>query len=167
MNWNVNNYLKGLAISHVDLQHTPEKPAFFREYSTSGILFDNSDFLNKMRYANRIALVSQFNEDGGINGVNADSHSAVNTGAIYIISKTIDKDIEQARQKSKEVLIDIISKIIYDSENNIIPSEIQFDIKSIDINTIGMIADTYFGISAFMKYTDFSLCFNYKPDKWI
>jgi len=158
-----NEYFKQIAISHKDIAHTDEEPAYFREYSSIKILFDNSDFLDKMRYAKRFALVSQFNKDGNYTGKTADNKFRIYTGAIYLITRIIDKTIDEAFEATNSVLEDIIARMEYDMDNENIP--FTFRLNEIAVHNIGEIADGYYGLTAFMSYLE-PACTDYNPEKW-
>lgn len=164
--FDINVYLKILAQMHVELQDTEEKPAFFREFSTSKILFDNSDFLNKMRYAKETVMVSQFNGEGRISGPNEDSLADSNSGAIYILTRANKSNMDEAQLKCKTILKDMVARIVHDKEQNLIPENVNFDLAG-EFNNIGMIADSYYGVVLFLSYVDYSLCLQYNSDKWI
>jgi len=158
-----NEYFKKIAIEHKDIAHTEDAPAFFREYSSIRILFDNSDFLDKMRYAKRFVLVSQFNKDGSITGKTADNKFRVYTGSIFLISRIIDKTIDKAFDDTNEVLEDIISRIEFDMDNENIP--LTFRLNDIAIHNIGEIADGYYGIMALLSYFE-PTCTEFNAAKW-
>ncbi len=158
-----NKYFKQIAISHVDIADTEEKPAYFREYSSIQILFNNSDFLDKMRYAKRFALVSQWNMDGNINGPNADQKIRTHTGSIYLISRLITKDIDQAYKDTNSVLEEILAKMEEDQTEGKIP--FTFNLNDIPIFSLGEIADGYYGHIALMSYKE-SACKAVDPKKW-
>lgn len=161
--FNPNSYFKQLAIEHVDIKHTDEKPAYFREYSSMRILFNNSDFLDQMRYANRTALVSQFNGDGGISG-KPDSKVQTYTGSIYIITRIIDKDKDEAFALTTKILQDIFARMQEDLDNMIIPITMSLnDIKIISLDEIG---DGYYGHTAMMAYKESAECIAYDSNKW-
>ena len=166
MNWNPNSYFKEIAEKHKEIAHTEDKPAFFREHSASKLLFDNSDFLNKMRYVKDIALVSQFNGDGYLTGPNDDQLYMKNTGAIYIIKKVFDGNIGAARNKAKEILKQIIAKMRSDKEAEISKVSHFFEMNNIQIVSVGMIADKFYGLAAFMTYAE-SECTEINPDVWL
>ena len=160
-----NEYFKQIAISHVDIAHTTDKPAYFREYSAIKILFNNSDFLDNMRYAKRFALVSQFNKEGNFAGINADNKYRNYSGAIYLISRVIDKSIDQAFEDTNSVLEDIIAKMENDIDAEVIP--MTFRLNDISVHSLGQIADGYYGLVAFLNYSDFQgACKPYNSDKW-
>jgi hypothetical protein len=163
MSFEPNDYFKKIAISHVDIAHTDDKPAYFREFSSVKILFNNSDFLDKMRYAKRFALVSQFNKDGNYSGPNSDSLFRNYTGAIYLISRIIDKTIDQAFTDTNRVLDDIIAKIGNDMDTEQIP--FTFRLNEISVHSLGEIADGYYGLVAFLSYIEPS-CNVFDAAKW-
>ncbi|NHZ84402.1 MAG: hypothetical protein GWP19_00795 [Planctomycetia bacterium] len=158
-----NAYFKEVAISNKEIKHTDKTPAFFREYSLINILFNNSDFLDKMRYAGRYVLVSQWNRDGGYAGPNIDNKRRIYTGAIYLISRIIDKTIDQAYSETSRTIDDIISKIEYDQDQGQFPLTMRTN--EITITSLGQIADGYYGLAAFMSYFE-SACNVYDQKKW-
>ena len=164
INFDPNAYFKQLAIEHVDIKHTEDKPAFFREYSTLKILFNNSDFLDKMKLAKRTGLVSQFNEDGSITGPNADNKIRVFTGAIYIITRIIEKDKGEAFIFTNIILKDIIARMQKDLDENNIP--ITMKLNDIPIRSLDEVADGYYGHMAMLAYTESAECYEYNADKW-
>lgn len=158
-----NAYFKQIAISNKEIMHTDEKPAYFREYSLINILFNNSDFLDKMRYAARYALVSQWNQDGNYGGPNTDNKLRTQTGAIYLISRIITKTIDQAYKETSATLDDIIAKIEKDQDEGNFPLTLKTN--EIAITSLGQIADGYYGLGAFMSYQE-SACTVYDANKW-
>jgi len=167
MNWDANEYFKTeIAEKHKDIAHTEEAPAFFREYSTSKILFDNSDFLSKLRYAKNIALISQFNGEGLLTGANDDSLFYKNTGVIYILKKVFDGNIGAARDKTKEIFKQIIAKMRLDMNPEIRKVPHFFELNNIQIVPVGMIADKYYGLAAFMTFAE-PECTEIDADVWL
>ncbi len=163
----INAYFELLATEHNKIYHTEDAPAFFKEFSTSRIIFDNSDFLAKMRYVKDTALIAQWNEDGGWDGPNHDKRYRYYTGAVILLQRVRDGDITGARSECNSIFEDIISRIEYDSEQGTIPQNVQFYLNETTAHAIGMIADKYYGIMYMMRYRDFASCTPYNPDTWI
>jgi len=161
-----NQYFKQIAESHKEIQHTELAPAFFREYSSSKVLFDNSEFLSKMRYVKRIGIVSQFNNDSNFFGPHADAHFKSISGAVYVIMKVIDKDFQEVQNKTKEIINDIFCKLENDSEQGLISQEINIKLNDISFHTLGLIADNYYGAVMFINFFQ-PFCQTYNPDKWL
>jgi len=166
MKFNPNEYFKSIAISHKEIQHTTENPAFFREFSSSKILFDNSDFLDKLRYAKQTALVSQFNGDSNTFGRSSDNLSKEYMGVVFIISKITDKNIDAVILKTESIIEDIIAKIQYDSDNEILSPALSFKLTNIHASAVGIIANNYYGHAVFLNYT-LPNCVAYNQDKWL
>ena len=158
------SFYKECAIHHKEILHTEEKPAFFREFSTAKILFDNSDFLVRMRKANETILVAEFNGDGAIISKNLDQKAREYYGAVFLLEKVKVTDydgIEAARKKLIEIWEDIDALTISKIRKGEI---IAFDYRT-KITSIGQIADSYYGISIFVSYTQ-GYCPKYNPEKW-
>lgn len=164
-----NEYFKGLAISHKDIKHTENKPAYFREYSSANILFGISDFFPKMGIAGSVSLVSQFNKDGNYEGSNDDSLKKVNTGTIYIIKKVKSNNIDGAFNDTYAIWQDIFTKIKKDEAEGVFNvCEVNFKFGDSRVFALGMIADGYYGIAVFINIMDPSdgSVLEYDPDKW-
>ena len=160
-------YFKEVAVKHKQISHTDEKPAFFREFGSANILFNNSDFLTKMRDCANTALVAQFNEDGGINANNIDNNSRTYDGAIYLIRKVDVTDYDGIESTRKDLILiwnDIYAKLSNDiRKEQFHPSPSGLNFK---IYAIGMIADSFYGIAILMSYSE-KYCVKYDASKWI
>ncbi len=162
-NFNPNDYFKQLAIEHIDIQHTEDKPAYFREYSTVRILFNNSDFLDKMKYMKRTGLVSQFNNDGGTSGGH-DSKNRIFTGAIYVITRIINKSKDEAQAHCKQIMNDIFARMQHDMEGMTIP--ITTELNNIKYHSLDEIADGFYGLAGLISYQESAECIVYDSSKW-
>jgi len=160
-------YFKTIAEKHILIQHNDATNlAFFREFDTSSMLFDNSDFLAKMRKVAKTALVVQFNEDGGVKGSSIDNKFRYKDGAVYLIKKvkvTDYNEIEAARKEMSSIWDDIYSKLQTDIRTFKIPQLFDLDVS---IKSIGMLADSFYGIAIFMSYSE-NYCYKFKPDNWL
>lgn len=164
----VNDYFKQLAISHKDILHTEDAPAYFREYSSAKILFGNSDFLTKMRYTKNIALISQFNKDGSYSGTDDDRFRKNNIGTIYLIKKVKANEVDDAFDSTYAVWQDIYTKMVKDEGDEVFGA-INFKFRESYVHSLGMIADGFYGIAVFINYDDFQdgSCLIYDAEKWI
>jgi len=160
-------YFKTIAEKHNLIKHSDESNlAFFREFDTSSIIFENSDFLTKMRKVAQTALVVQFNEDGGVKGNSIDNKFRYKTGAIFLIKKVKVTDfnsIESTRKEMSSIWDDIYTKLQIDIRNRIIPPLFDLDVS---IKSVGMIADSYYGLAVFMNYSE-KYCVKYNPNNWL
>jgi len=148
--WKPNDYFKEIAIHHILLQHTEAKPAFFREFSSSRILIDNSDFLLKMRKSGDNILVSIFNGEKRY-AEDIDNNTRINTGSILLLKKVKDiTGVDAAREELDGIWEDINAKI----KQDIRTSAIQLFGYSAQAVPIGMIGDSYFGLAFFISYAD-------------
>jgi hypothetical protein len=164
--FDINAYLKSLAESHADLLHTESHPAFFKEYSTNRILFDNSDFLNKLRYVKDNALVAQFNLEGGWDGPNQSQIHSFQSGAVFILSRLQpDEDAEAARDRCHRIFKDIKARIAFDIDSEIIPPTVSFDM-NMRAHPVGMLADKFYGMMYLFSFDDYADCLEYNAGKW-
>ncbi len=162
--FNATEYFRQIATQNKAIAHNDEtNKAFFREFSSAKVLFDNSDFLAKMRDASDTVLVSQFN--GEINyDQRIDSGNRTNVGAIFLlkrVSATYYNAIEDARVALIAIWEDIYAKMKHDIETNVIC------MRSPDVQTnpVGMIGDSYYGISVFISYDEY-VNHRYDASKW-
>lgn len=158
----MNEYFKKIAETHKEILHTIDYPAYFREYSSSRLLINNSDFLTNLRNARDIILVSQFN--GDMRGNTIDNNSAHETGAIFLLKRVNIgnfEEIDQARDTLDQIWLDILAKI----KKNIRESELlifDFDWQKMPLGAIG---DNYYGLAIMMSF-DRIECANYDVSKW-
>lgn len=166
--FNANDYFKQLAIQHVELQHTEEEPAFFREYSSAKILLHYSDFLDNMRYNKRNVLISQFNYESNIGGQNSDSKIDIPTGSIYVIRKKQHEEGnetgDEVLKATRQIIEDIVLRLQHDSEQGNFP--VSIDMNNIRIVSMGEIADGYWGHTAFIQWLESFECKGYDETKW-
>jgi len=166
--FDINAYLKSLAESHSDLLHTEEAPSFFKESSTSRMLFNNSDFLNKLRYVKNNALVSQFNLEGGWDGPNQSQTHSFQTGSIFILSRLqpTDNDVESARNRCHKIFKDIKARMEFDTDSGTIPETVNFDF-NIRSYPLGMLGDNFYGMMYMIAFDDYNDCVTHNPDVWM
>ncbi len=156
-----NNYFKNIAISHIDIKHTEEKPAFFREYSSAKILINNSDLLEKMRYASNIILVSQFNGEKKFADT-LDNNSKTYIGSVFLLKKIIKQvDIDVIRNELSNVWEDIFARI----KKEIRTGQLKIGEVEAQQTPVGAITDNYYGIAVFFSYTEIN-CHSYNKNKW-
>jgi hypothetical protein len=159
-------YFKTIAETHISIAHSSSNLAFFREFDTNAILFDNSDFLTKMRKVAQTALVVQFNEDGTVHGNSIDNKFRNKTGAIFLIKKVKVTDydsIETARKEMSAIWDDIYSKLQTDIRNRTITPLFDLDVS---IRSVGMIGDSFYGLAVFMNY-DEKYCIAFNSANWL
>jgi len=114
-------FYRQCAIHHKDILHTDEKPAFFREFSSTKILFDNSDFIVRMRKAKKTILVAEFNGDSSIISKNIDAKKREFYGAIFLLQKIKVTDynaIETERKKLIKIWEDIDALTLHKIREN-------------------------------------------------
>ena len=161
--FNPTEYFKNIAIAHKQILHTDDKPAFFREFSSSRVILDNSDLLQKMRTAADIVMVSQFNGNTNYND-GIDNNARTHIGSIFLIKKVKVTDydaIEVSREELSVIWEDIYAKIKKDVRTNVLKI---FNV-SAQKTSIGAIADNYYGISVFFSYSEV-ICHKYSDDVW-
>jgi hypothetical protein len=160
-------YFKNIAQKHYLITHNEQNnPAFFREFDTSSILFENSDFLVKMRKVAKTAMVVQFNEDGGVRGSSIDNKFRYKTGAVFLIKKVKVADyneIENVRKEMSSIWDDIYTKLQMDIRTGAIPPPFDLDVS---IKSVGMIGDSYYGLAIFMNYSE-KYCVKFNPNNWL
>lgn len=158
----MNTYFENLAKSNTDFAHGQENKAFFREFSSARIMLD-SDFHNNLSFCGKNILISQFNDDSQLPPPQNDFPREQATGAIYILTRIFDNDMEQARIKAIRLRDDIYAKIKKDTQENVFTKGLVFG--QMSSQTIGRVADNFFGIVVFMSYnTRYSI--SYDALKW-
>jgi hypothetical protein len=166
----LNLYFKNIAENHKSIRHSEQLPAYFREYSSSKIIFGMSDFLSKMGNAKDVILVSQFNNDGNYAGPNHDTWRKDITGTVYLLKRADSDTIDQANSDVYSIWQDILAKMQVDNDDPDLPlGNGEFNFRDFYVYTLGMVADSFFGIAIFMTYKDFSdgACLVYDSDQWL
>jgi len=158
----LNDYFKTLAEEHVDILHTDEHKGYFRSYSSSFVLLDN-EFNKNLRVLENNVLISQFNQDAQLPTPMDDFARQNPNGTLYILSRIKDVNYENARLKAIELREDIIARLKYEMRNGALAK--QFQITAINSQTIGRVADNFYGIALFIAYEE-KYESNYDVDKW-
>jgi len=158
----LNEYFQQLATEHTDIQHTAEKPAFFREYASSRILLD-TDFHNNLRNSGDNVLISQFNDDGILPAPMDDFMMEQPTGTLYILCRIKETGKEAARLKAKEIRNDIYARIRREKRQGALLKD--FNITSISPVTIGLVASNFYGVAINISYTQ-RFEASYDAEKW-
>lgn len=160
-------YFKNIAISHVDLAHTDENPAFFREYSSARVVFETSDFFKDQASHGEKIMILQSNDDGGTTGPHADSNLMNRNFAVWLLTKVEHNnftEVDTAKAELQELFDDIYTKIRKDRNEETIPR--QLNKNNIQLNSIGPIGDSYYGKVAFFSITNEEYLVSYNPEKW-
>lgn len=149
----LNSYFKTIAEEHVDILHNEDDTvkAYFRSYSSATILLDN-EFHKNLRYSKDNILISQFNNDGGLPLPSNDFPWSEPNGTLFILSRIIDTNIEAAISKAIEIRNDILARYKQDLKDGQI--DLNFMISSVQSQSIGRIADNYYGIALFISYSE-------------
>jgi len=161
------NYFKQIAVSHKQIAHTPEKPAFFREFSASKVMFNLSDFFTHQAEHARNILIYQSNDEGNLAGVNADTTFRTKIITLYLLRKVEynnHEHIELANAELETIFDDIFSKMKRDRNNDLIP--LTTKLNSFTVNSLGMIADSYFGLVINLR-VDMPYSPKFFADRWI
>jgi len=158
------SYFKTIAEKHKSILHNDAtNKAFFEEFSSTKILFDNADFLQQMRTASNTIMVVQFN--GDINYAQGiDNNNRTFYGAIFLLKKIKINDFENIK-KARTDLISIWDDIFAKIKNDISYASIVIRSPDAQISAIGMIADNYFGIAINLSYEQV-ICSFYNSDIW-
>lgn len=160
----LNSYFKTLAQEHQDILHVDgeDTKAYFRSYSFSTIMLDN-EFHKNLRYAKNNILISQFNDDSALPVPQNDYKRQNPSGSLFILSRIIDTDIDSAQKKAIEIRDDIYSRINRDMREGTILRG--FQIENINSQTIGRIADNFFGVLMLFTLSE-SYNATYDQEKW-
>ncbi len=159
---NLNNYFKNIAVSHTEILHSEENKAFFREYASARIILD-TDFHKNLRNCGNNILISQFNDDSQLPVPSNDFGRESPSGTLYILSRIFDNDMDAAKGKAKELRNDIYAKMKYDLQERVLPKS--FLISNMSSQTIGRIADNFFGIAIHISFSDKYVA-PYTQNKW-
>jgi len=160
----LNSYFEQLAIEHNEIQHTSEKPAFFREYASARILLDTNFHKNLRNCGNNI-LISQFNDDGNLPVPTNDFNRENPIGTLYIFSRILASEIEDARLTAKGIRDDIYARLKRDMRSQDDIFERGFQIEQISPVTIGRVADNFYGMSLNISYSQ-KYTAVYDESKW-
>lgn len=131
-----------IAVKHPSILHTESSPGFLRIAS----VFELTDFLNKMRELVGFKLLCVDQEQGKLVDLDSDNILSGRFFSFYLLHPVKLNDLDDKQivlSNCKALLIQILSKILYDKRNN------NFGVRYLDMNTITFAQVGPFGHSWF------------------